>query len=158
MGQVLKILALREIPDKCIFSKRFVVELCEKVHFHYRNLRLNLSLRDWLEICQGLTASCQRWQKLGSPQEGDKHIELCRRRVGNDIHNDGIKISLNGNLYLKNKGKIYSEGSDFKEDKYIHLKIRDIRLEMPISEFKELANAIKEAEKGLENGGIGALL
>jgi hypothetical protein len=136
-----------------------VVEIAEKIHLHYRNLRIILSLPDFLELAKGLIASLDRWQKLGGtePTPG-LHIELCRKKVATMPYNEGIQVNLNENLYLANKGKIYAEGADFEEPKYIHLKIRDLRIELSIKEFEELTNAITEAKRKLEDSSTGALL
>jgi hypothetical protein len=157
MGKILKTLSWSNLSAQSIFPQRFVIEFCEKIHIHYRNLRLLLSLDDWLEICQGFITSYERWKKLGNPiPDKTSHIELCRRKVGQNVQNEGIQINLNLNLYNQNKDKIYAEGANFEAEKYIHLKIRDIRLEMPISEFMELANNVAEAKRSIENSHITA--
>ena len=150
MGQTIKELAKMDIGSKTIFNNRFVVELCEKVHLHYRNLRINLSLDDFLEMAHGMVQAMNRWQKRGStePEEG-MHIELCRRKVGQDAFNAGIQVNLNKNLYNKNIDKVFADGADFTEEEYIHFKIRDLRIEMPKDEFKQFAKAIKEADEKL---------
>jgi len=145
-------LSKRDISNKSIFNNRFVVEVCEKVHLHYRNLRLNLDLHDFLELCKGCTAALDRWGRLGGPvPKKGQHIELCRKRVATEAHNDGIQVNLNKNLYKPNKGKIFAEGAEFTDERYIHLKIRDMRLEFSEDEFKELADVIQEAKDRLEN-------
>ena len=152
MGYTLKNLAKRECSNKCIFSNRLVVELAEQFHFHYRNLRITLSLSDFIELSRGLVATLDRWGKLGQPEpKKGIHIELCRRKVATEAHNDGIQVNLNKNLYNDNKGKIFAEGADFEDKHYIHLKIRDLRIEMSIKEFEEYADVITEAKRKLED-------
>ena len=51
---------------------------------------------------------------------------------------------------MENQGKIFSDGADFFEPEYIHLKYRDLRLEMSIDEFKTFCDAMREAESSLE--------
>ena len=46
MGQVARHLSKQLLNIKPIFNSRMVVEVCESVHLHYRNLRINLSLSD----------------------------------------------------------------------------------------------------------------
>src|SRR3989304_3876636 len=113
MGVSLIKLANRGISNKAIFDSRFVVEICEKVHLHYRNLRILLSLPDFLEVARGMIVAMERWQKLGQPEpEKGQHIELCRRKVANSSYNEQIQVNLNQNLYNANKGMIYAEGAD----------------------------------------------
>lgn len=149
MGQTLQELASRKLSKPAIFNNRFVVEACESFHVHYRNLRINLSFQDWMSLGRGLADSFARWVKRGQPQGG--HVELCRKTVAQaPLFDDTIVINLNKNLYKLNKDKVFAEGADFDEEEYIHLKIRDLRLEMPRLEFRILADAVKEADKKLE--------
>jgi len=151
MGQTLQKLSKKELTEKAIFNNRFVIEICEKVHFHYRNLRLILSKEDWIELAKGCKDSLERWTKLGSPEPKEGvHIELCRKEVAKQpLFDNEIAINLNKNLYEVNEGKIYSEGAGLDGKTYVHLKIRDQRLELKPSEFMQLADAIIEAKEQL---------
>lgn len=152
MGTTIRSLSKKAISGKTIFNNRMVVEICEKVHLHYRNLRIILSLQDFLEMGRGIVSSFERWGALGSPiPDKGVHIELCRKKVATQAHNDGIQVNLNHNLYNNNKGKIFAEGADFEEKHYIHLKVKDLRLELSINEFKELSDVITEAKRKLED-------
>ena len=155
MGKTIDKLAERTVGQKTIFNNRFVVELCEKVHIHYRNLRIVQSLDDFVNLAEAFNSCLDRWKKRGCPGTGNgQHIELCRKQIAITDESDKILINLNDNLYNKNEGGIFAEGANFKEEQYIHLKIRDLRLEMSLSEFKELSNAIAEANKRLEDSNI----
>lgn len=148
MGQTIQTLSQRSLKRPAIFNNRFVVESCETFHFHYRNLRINLNFQDWQAIGKGIADAFMRWMRKGSPTGG--HSELCRKQVATNPHNDGIMINLNKNLYKGNSGKIFSKGTDLKEDEYIHFKYRDLRLEMTKEEFKEMAECFKEAKGALD--------
>jgi len=159
MGYSINKLVRRELSNRAIFNNRFVVEIAEKVHVHYRNLRINFNLPDFLEFCRGCVKTLERWEALGQPEpKPGQHIELCRRKVATDAVNDGFQVNLNKNLYNANKGKIYSEGAEFKDDTYIHLKIRDLRIELSTEEFMEVADAIAEAKGKLESRDSGPVL
>jgi hypothetical protein len=149
MGKTIAALAHREISDKAIFQNRFCVEDCEQFHIHYRNLRLSLSVVDWEQFAKGVVDAYSRWKTRGCPDCPKVHIELCRKHIASDALNEGIKINLNENLYNANEGRIFAEGSVFTEPVYIHLKTRDMRLEMSVDEFRVLASAVKEAEANL---------
>jgi hypothetical protein len=150
MGQTLQQLSKKELTGKPIFSNRFVIEICEKVHTHYRNFRIVQSLDDFINMAEGFAHSLDRWKKRGCPGTGSRHIELCRKNVAVTDHSDSIEVNLNDNLYNKNEG-IYSEGADFAQPQYIHLKIRDVRIEMSIGEFNILTEALSEAKSRLED-------
>ena len=151
MGKTVKNLSSKELPQQSIFNSRSVVEVCESIHWHYRNLRVNLSPLDFETLASGIADALRRWEKRGKPMDGKTHIELCRKQIAQFPKHEGIKINLNENLYPKFEGRIFSEGSEFTEPEYIHLKIRDLRLEMPIEEFKTLAEAVKEADEKLRS-------
>ena len=150
MGHTVEKLAERNIGKKSIFSNRFVVEICEKLHVHYRNFRFVMSLDDFINMAEGFSQSLERWKKRGCPGTGARHIELCRKKVAIADESDTIQVNLNENLYKKNEGGIFAEGSDFlEEEKYIHVKIRDVRLELSISEFLLVAETFQEAKENL---------
>jgi hypothetical protein len=150
MGVTIQPLAERTIGSKAIFNNRMVVELCETAHIHYRNLRIVQPLDDFINIAEGFVASLDRWKKRGCPGTGaGQHIELCRKKVAVSDNDDKIQINLNDNLYRKNEGGIFAEGADFQDEKYIHVKIRNIRLEFSLEEFNQIAEAFKEAQEKL---------
>lgn len=158
MGQTIQQLSKNKLNGKPIFSNRFVVEICEKMHTHYRNIRIVQSLDDFINMAEGFTASIERWKKRGCPGTGSRHIELCRKNIAvNDFSND-VEVNLNTNLYIENEGQIFSEGANFKDEKYIHVKLRDVRIEMSIEEFKIIAETFNEAKTRLENSDIHVVL
>lgn len=151
MGKTIIGLAEEKFEEKAIFNNRLVVEVCETFHVHYRNLRIVLSQKDWESFGKGMNDAWTRWVQRGRPScSSANHIELCRKEVAvSPIDNDSCKVNLNKNLYEQNEGKIFAEGADLLDDVYIHLKIRDLRLELTKAEFKVLAKAIKEADDAI---------
>lgn len=145
MGQTLRSLSYRLIPSKAVFNNRFVIEICEQVHIHYRNLRIILNKADWLNVARGFRDALERWEKLGSPEpKQGTHYELCRKNI--EGSEELFKINLNKNLYPKYEGKIFSEGAEIKDETYIHLKLRDLRVELSWEEFNKLADMFAEAK------------
>lgn len=53
MGNIKEILYKEEVP-KSLLNKRFTIELCENVHMHYRNLRLEFSKEEFLFLLKHL--------------------------------------------------------------------------------------------------------
>lgn len=153
VGRTLECLSKRTIGRKSIFPNRMVIEICESMHFHYKNLRIVQPLDDFINMAEGFVQALDRWKKRGCPGTGvNQHIELCRKKVAINDESDTIQVNLNENLYKKNEGGIFSEGSEFlEEEKYLHIKWRDVRLECSISEFRVVAEAFKEAEEKLVN-------
>lgn len=149
MGQTISNLATRKLSGKPIFCNRMVVEICEQMHFHYRNFRIVQTLDDFINMAEGVAASLERWKKRGCPGTGSRHIELCRKQVAVSDLSDTVQVNLNKNLYIENEGQIFAEGANFKDEKYIHIKIRDIRMECSLEEFQEITEAFKEAQESL---------
>lgn len=151
MGRTITPLAERNIGKKCIFDSRFVIELCEKAHIHYRNIRIVQSLDDFISTAEAFVSALERWKKRGCPGTGvNQHIELCRKKVAISDESDTIQVNLNENLYKKNEGGIFAEGAEFSEEEsYIHVKIRDIRFECSIAEFNKISDAFAEAKEKL---------
>lgn len=149
MGQTFKALAARKLPGIPVFPNRFVIEICEAVHVHYKNLRIMLSLNDFECMANAFTQALDRWKKRGSPAVGEKHIELTRKEMTESTE-DSVKVNLNHNLYKRNDGKIFAEGAKVEDDLYIHFKVRDLRLELTKEEFKQLAEAVSDASEALK--------
>ena len=154
MGQTIDKLAERKLDKQPVFPKRFVIEICERMHVHYRNMRVTQTLDDFINMAEGFANALERWKKRGCPGTGSRHIELCRKQVVVSDQSDTVQVNLNKNLYIENEGGIFSEGADFKEPNYIHVKIRDIRLEMSIDEFKTITETFNEAKTRLESSNI----
>lgn len=139
---------------RTIFHHRFVVECCEHFHVHYRNLRILLSERDFVSMAEGMRDALKRWEMRGKPATGEGvHIELCRKEVAlKPVDDNKMKVNLNDNLYLKHDGKIFADGAGLDDKNYIHLKIKDLRLELTVDEFNDLAETIAEAKENLVLG------
>ena len=151
MGRIIETLVHREIDTQSVFPNRFVIECVENFHIHYKNLRIALAKEDFIEVCKGCIQAFERWTRRGCPINTGEHIELCRKQIGKNCLNEGIRINLNKNLYNDYAGKIFSSGNGITDETYIHLKLRDTRIELSIAEFKELANAVKEADERLKS-------
>lgn len=159
MGQTLIQLAKSQLRSDLIFKNRFVVEICEKVHTHYKNIRFVNSMHDWVNVAKGYVDALDRWKKRGCPGPNKaNHIELCRKKIINESENRDLLVNLNSNLYKHHEGQIFSEGARLSDDKYIHLKIGDIRIELTLDQFEDLTDVIVEANKRLKNSGHDAVL
>lgn len=157
MGKTLECLSKKKLLGKPIFPNRMVIELCESAHFHYRNFRIVSALDDFINMAEGFTQSLDRWKKRGCPGTGSRHIELCRKQIAVADLSDTVEVNLNENLYAKNEGGIFAEGAEIKDERYIHVKIRDIRLEMSIEEFKIIAETLNEANQRLTDCSVTAV-
>lgn len=151
MGKTLVGLSERKLEEKPIFDKRFVIEVAELFHVHYRNLRIVLSQADWEAFGRGCADAWQRWVQRGKPEcAHGTHIELCRKDVASSPVSDELcAVNLNKNLYALHEGKIFAEGAGLEDQTYIHLKMRDLRIEMTEKEFLIFADVVRKAEAQL---------
>lgn len=157
MGQTIEQLSKTPAAEKAIFNNRFVIEICERVHVHYRNVRITQTLDEFITMAEGFVKALERWKKRGCPGTGQGvHIELARAKVAIVDENKDIQINLNKNLYKENEGTIFAEGANFHDEEYIHLKIRDVRIELSIPEFKALIEAGTEAYGKLSRNTTGS--
>ena len=146
MGKTLVHLSERKLPQNKIFDNRFVVESCEAIHVHYRNIRIFLDVDNWKLLAEGFKDSLARFFKMGNPEGG--HTELCRKNVTVPSE-ETVKVNLNENVYLKYQNKVWSKGSELEDPKYIHFKYRNIRIEMSLEEFEVVSDAVLEAKEAL---------
>jgi hypothetical protein len=94
----------------------------------------------------------ERWKKRGQPPTSPKnHIELVRHELELDSDDGMLRINLNKNLYPHYDGRIFSEGSEFKDEEYVHVKLWDYRFEMTKEQFKTMAKGFHEAREALFN-------
>jgi len=64
MGNVYKILSVRKIkPQPDYFADRLIIELCENIHLHYRNLRIELSKSEFLEFADAIAEAARELKK-----------------------------------------------------------------------------------------------
>ena len=64
MGKIYEVLSrfiLQEGPDH--FARRLVIELCENIHIHYRNLRLEFSKKEFFQLCNCMADALANLQK-----------------------------------------------------------------------------------------------
>lgn len=143
MGKTLLPLATAKIPKKTIFDKRFVVECCETFHFHWRNLRLELTHENFLDFVATFEQALHNWRSAGSPSSAP-HFEMGRMRIANPICTpDDFKIEVCENLYKTHET---SKDSHFlEEDTFVHMHYRDLRVEMANSDFLRFAGTVRTA-------------
>jgi hypothetical protein len=64
MGNVFEVLGERTINGESdYFSNRLVLERCENIHLHYRNARIELSNREFIELFCTFTEAFRTFQK-----------------------------------------------------------------------------------------------
>lgn len=86
MGRVRRVIAQGEV-DKPIFNKRACVELCENVHLHYRNLRLEFDKDEFLNLLAMLRKIDPK-EVANFPYAPDAFQEIARTTVHETTEHD----------------------------------------------------------------------
>lgn len=77
MGHVYKLLKQVEIPDApAYFSNRLVLEQCENIHLHYRNLRLEFTAEEFVQLYQAVKEGLRPMQEYVLGQAEQKILPL----------------------------------------------------------------------------------
>lgn len=64
MGNVFKVLSTKKItPQPGYFADRLTIELCENIHLHYRNLRIEFSKGEFLEFADAIAEAARELKK-----------------------------------------------------------------------------------------------
>jgi hypothetical protein len=136
MGKVILPLSEGELSEKTIFDRRFVIECCETFHLHWRNLRLELSADNWLQLVDVFETGIAKWRAHGSPRS-HPHLELARFLMDTSeiVHPTTANAELCENLYKTLRETHGADAEFWVEDAFVHFHYRDLRVEMPIADF-----------------------
>ncbi len=65
MGNVYKTLGKAKVPPTPKhYGERLVVELCENIHIHYRNLRIEFSDEEFFQFADIITQAAKRLKEI----------------------------------------------------------------------------------------------
>lgn len=112
-------------------------DLCENIHLHYRNLRLDFSVKEWAAFCSA----------INNIQKGiEFSIEDKKYREGDP----NFLLQVQYNVPLNSDSKYYPNRSviEIQRDNTVHFHYRDIRLHWTSDEFEAIAKQFKEAMIG----------
>ena len=152
MGKVILPLSEGELSDKTIFDRRFVIECCETFHLHWRNLRLELSADNWLQLVEAFETGIAKWRAHGSPRS-HPHLELARFLMDTSqvVNGTTANAELCENLYKTLRETHGADAEFWVEDAFVHFHYRDLRVEMPIADFLGFSKTMTEAHTKLRS-------
>lgn len=149
MGRNRKVLAERELPERTPATGRMLVDLCENVHIHHRDLRTEFSVAEFRQYVDHLNA-CR--------------ADVDRYLADNPDYREGAYpnplLIATGNArlldaspkphvcrYWPRRARVeliepHSMGS-------VHVHWRDFRLHMTIAELEAMAETLSEAARSL---------
>jgi GT2 family glycosyltransferase len=152
MGKVILPLSEGELSEKTIFDRRFVIECCETFHLHWRNLRLELSADNWIQLVEAFETGIAKWRAHGSPLS-HPHLELARFLMDTSqvIHPTTANAELCENLYKTLRETHGADAEFWVEDAFVHFHYRDLRVEMPIADFLQFSKTMTAAHTKLRS-------
>jgi GT2 family glycosyltransferase len=152
MGKVILPLSEGDLSEKTIFDRRFVIECCETFHLHWRNLRLELSADNWIQLVEAFETGIAKWRAHGSPRS-HPHLELARFLMDTNevINPTTANAELCENLYKTLRETHGADAEFWVEEAFVHFHYRDLRVEMPIADFLAFSKTMAEAHTKLRS-------
>jgi hypothetical protein len=136
MGKIAKLLALAELEPRTITATGLWGDLCENVHLHYRNLRLDFSEFEWASMRAAVNMVGRALEQAADQhdyEEGNPNFLV------QAIFDEGVKAS---SAYYPNRLSI-----ELQRDNTVHVHYRDLRLHLTEPEFIEIATAFERARR-----------
>ncbi len=134
MGEIKKLLAGGQLEPRVVEATRFFTDLCENVHIHYRNIRLDLSaveLAYWRSGILNMGMAMEKTIEKYNWREGDPNFLV--------MFDFNFPVSANSDYY-PNRMSI-----ELQRDNTVHVHYRDLRLHLTESEFMDMAKMFGEA-------------
>lgn len=149
MGKNLKVLTERTLPDRTKAAGRMLVDLCENIHIHVRELRQEFSIAEFFEHVRVLGKSAmdlKRYLKLNPDYKEQEFMDLVAL-MGNTPHLLEESPEPNQSTYFPNRFRI--ELTEPHVMGAIHLHWRDLRIHLSREELRILVEGGIEAEAAL---------
>lgn len=135
MGHVKKLLSLGDVEKRSITATGIWTDLCENIHLHYRNVRLEFSEIEFAQFraaINSLGKSLEKCSVESNYREGDPNFLI--QQVFNARLNEDSD-------YYPNRVSIEAQ-----RDGTVHFHYRDIRIHLTENEFIKLALMFSEAK------------
>jgi len=140
MGQIKKLLAASQVDPRGITAESIWTDLCEDVHLHYRNLRLDFSEMEFAAFRAAINHLGMVLEKCSIEnhyREGDPNFLI------QQIFNSPLKSDSD---YYPNRVTIEAQ-----KDNTVHFHYRDLRIHWSQSEFIAIASMFVHALESFNN-------
>lgn len=127
MGEIIKNLSFMFSNEESLYSSSVRFESAEKIHFHWRNLRIILSEEQFESLFKCSAESFKKFNDIDRISGEGNGILLDDKKLTENTEKD-ISIEL-----IKNN--------------VVHFHFKDLRLELKIGEFLDLCEVFKVAKK-----------
>jgi hypothetical protein len=134
MGHIRKMLAMKKLPSRVITPNQIWTDLCEDVHLHYRNVRLDYSEKEFAVFraaIHQLGMAVEHVANENDYREGDPNFLI------QQIFNERLDADSD---YYPNRCTI-----ELQKDGTVHFHYRDLRLHFSDVEFETIAKMFKKA-------------
>jgi len=135
MGNIKKVLAMKDIASRQISSTTVWADLCENIHLHIRNIRFDFSELEWAHFRAAINSLGIIVEKIAVEKkykEGDPNYLIQAR----------YDVPINANTtYYPDRVLI-----ELNRDNTVHFHYRDLRLHFALEEFDKIADLFIEAK------------
>jgi hypothetical protein len=114
-----------------LMCNRLAVDICENIHLHYRDIRVEYSLNEWEEFAAFIL-------------KASEFIKSNYSKAGNNFKQISTEISDKSD-YWNGRINVEKQGAPF--DDIIHIHYNDMRLELPKSMFIEFFHVINKGNE-----------
>jgi len=134
MGKIRKILSSVFTEIKRLMARRLCVDLCENIHLHYRDLRLEFSVHEWMDFVDLITKADEhvRYQVTYGYEEGNHDL----------IGQYELQVEEQSDYF---PGRIQLE---LQKNGTYHIHYNDLRIEMDEKLFQLFCEMFEEARNG----------
>ena len=139
MGDIAKNLGASLLNKRSIEAKNIWADLCEDIHLHYRNLRIDFSEREWAEFVCAIRSLY-------------KATEMAAAKYRYEEGDNDFLVNLTYNKELNRDSDYYPNRTLLEEQKdgSVHFHYRDIRLHWDREEFNAIADMFIQGSKKID--------
>ncbi len=136
MGHIKKVLAMDRLPARSVTPNMIWTDLCENVHLHYRNVRLDFSEKEFAlfrAAIHNLGMAVEHIAEREDYEEGDPNF-LIQQMFNEPLQTDSD--------YYSDRALI-----EWQRDRTVHFHYRDLRLHFSEQEFIFLGEMFSQARE-----------
>ena len=136
MGEIKKVLAMGEVEPRTITANQIWTDLCEDIHLHFRNTRIDFSEVEWAHFRAAINQLGMATEMVADEnnyREGNNDFLI------QQIYNVNTRTDSD---YYPNRVLI-----ELQKDNTVHFHYRDIRLHFSNPEFLKIAKMFSSAVK-----------
>jgi hypothetical protein len=140
VGHIKKLLAIKELNPRNLTAGAIWTDLCENIHLHYRNIRLEFSELEWSDFrcaVNMLGVAVEGVAEQNDYREGNPNFLI------QQLFNTRLKSDTD---YFPNRCTIERQA-----DNTVHFHYRDLRLHWTQEEYLEIARMFEKSLKEFES-------